>query len=672
MEASSSSHISFSGSGLSSDDFNDDGPFCDITDFDDNYQQNSNDNLIFNEPGPEVSEESLREDIEKVEKLRVDEVRWFYCTKKKKKWKPLLGFDSIRVEKEWRRYASKKCQEEDVKRICVRGGMYEIDVIERKCYPVYWSFVELTKSDSVDWIPVHRGTWFFEVNWQPLDEDLAVRVEEQHYERWKGYDIQQIKQLMSNKIMHSVHLDGCHVEWNSVTDVLFYKDATTHRAFRNIITKFGVSKATSSGYRLHRGYKEDAMEEDRQPSIKHLVFVIHGIGAKGDRRKIVRNTADFRSLCRRLQLKNIEGRSEFIPVEWRSRLKLDEDIIESITPTKGQGVRRFVNNTAMDIMYYASPLYRNEIVCALRDELNRIHKLFRDRNPNFNGKISVLCHSLGNVIFHDILNNWNGAMYEEDPFSPRPRFYVNDFVRAPRLNFSIDTMFSIGSPLGVFLCLRGYRPENGSGAHNDIIPVSSCRRIFNVFHPADPVAYRLEPLILPHYSKILPEQIKTYASIIREKNEQTSPKTTENDESQTEVDDTSSDLREDQDERTYSSAPEGSPSQSPSLPRQPSYLRSMAGGAVRIGRGVWSRVRGGSMNQVLPQDEDQIEVDTATAPLIERREDEEDAAQLEDRIDYELPEGFTERKLGYASLTSHTSYWNNQDLAMFVMTKLYS
>ena len=115
--------------------------------------------------------------------------------------------------------------------------------------------------------------------------------------------------------------------------------------------------------------------------------------------------------------------------------------------------------------------------------------------------------------------------------------HLQDFVRAPRLNFSIDTMFSIGSPLGVFLCLRGYRPENGSGAHNDIIPVSSCRwqtcnnnnsfvklcsqicllttyflccverRIFNVFHPADPVAYRLEPLILPHYSKILPEQV---------------------------------------------------------------------------------------------------------------------------------------------------------------------
>ena len=44
---------------------------------------------------------------------------------------------------------------------------------------------------------------------------------------------------------------------------------------------------------------------------------------------------------------------------------------------------------------------------------------------------------------------------------------------------------------------------------------------------------------------------------------------------------------------------------------------------------------------------------------------------LDERIDYELQEGFTERKLGYASFTSHTSYWKNQDLAFFVLTKLY-
>ena len=50
---------------------------------------------------------------------------------------------------------------------------------------------------------------------------------------------------------------------------------------------------------------------------------------------------------------------------------------------------------------------------------------------------------------------------------------------------------------------------------------------------------------------------------------------------------------------------------------------------------------------------------------------EDNLSCLDERIDYELQEGFTERKLGYASFTSHTSYWRNQDLACFVLTKLY-
>jgi len=47
---------------------------------------------------------------------------------------------------------------------------------------------------------------------------------------------------MDNRVMHSMQLSGSHVEWYSVTDVVLYKDATAHRALRNIATKFGVSK----------------------------------------------------------------------------------------------------------------------------------------------------------------------------------------------------------------------------------------------------------------------------------------------------------------------------------------------------------------------------------------------------------------------------------------------
>lgn len=37
------------------------------------------------------------------------------------------------------------------------------------------------------------------------------------------------------------------------------------------------------------------------------------------------------------------------------------DTVESITPDKVRGLRDLLNSSAMDIMYYNSPLYRDEV-----------------------------------------------------------------------------------------------------------------------------------------------------------------------------------------------------------------------------------------------------------------------------------------------------------------------
>jgi hypothetical protein len=64
----------------------------------------------------------------------------------------------------------------------------------------------------------------------------------------------------------------------------------------------------------------------------------------------------------------------------------------------------------------------------------------------------------------------------------------------------------IGSPVGLFCALRGVNPQSGrplgSPAASELYPGSApgglpvCRRFYNVFHPFDPVAYRMEPLIV--------------------------------------------------------------------------------------------------------------------------------------------------------------------------------
>nr|GFA88325.1 phospholipase SGR2 [Tanacetum cinerariifolium] len=68
----------------------------------------------------------------------------------------------------------------------------------------------------------------------------------------------------------------------------------------------------------------------------------------------------------------------------------------------------------------------------------------------------------------------------------------------------VDTFFAVGSPLGVFLALRNVRIGIGKGKdywedENIIEEMPSCRQMFNIFHPYDPVAYRVEPLVCKEY-----------------------------------------------------------------------------------------------------------------------------------------------------------------------------
>ena len=71
-----------------------------------------------------------------------------------------------------------------------------------------------------------------------------------------------------------------------------------------------------------------------------------------------------------------------------------------LTEGMNQSARTLLNCTAMDIMYYTSPLFRMEIWSALQYELNRLYQMFTARNPTFEangGKVSIVTHSLGNI-----------------------------------------------------------------------------------------------------------------------------------------------------------------------------------------------------------------------------------------------------------------------------------
>ncbi|NXC18586.1 DDHD2 Phospholipase, partial [Corythaeola cristata] len=77
----------------------------------------------------------------------------------------------------------------------------------------------------------------------------------------------------------------------------------------------------------------------------------------------------------------------------------------------------------------------------------------------------------------------------QGPAFPVPGIPVS--ANYPQLDYKPTIFFAFGSPIGMFLTVRGVKRINP----NYSLP--TCKGFFNIFHPFDPVAYRIEPMIVP-------------------------------------------------------------------------------------------------------------------------------------------------------------------------------
>ncbi len=79
---------------------------------------------------------------EVVKDLKVPQVRWFYkdeSNKKSVKWVPFIGYDSCQLEYKYRQIYVHGDVPLEIERIPVQGGLFEVDIVEKKCYPIYWT-----------------------------------------------------------------------------------------------------------------------------------------------------------------------------------------------------------------------------------------------------------------------------------------------------------------------------------------------------------------------------------------------------------------------------------------------------------------------------------------------------------------------------------------------------
>lgn len=592
-----------------------------------------NSSIIVKEEKPVPREADVNKIIDV---LAISEVRWFYkeVDKSTKIWTPFGGYDTLNIENAFRssplevqNHAKKgslktdnlsnvieenvpetSCQSRQGK-VLVLGNLYEVDLASRTCTSVYW---------PGEIYIVTRGTWFYDT-WQPLDEDYSRLIEPVHLTLFKGKKCIDFSGDSTCKALHSEPFSEFNVDWYSPQEVYLYSQGTPSKIVRSFTQKLGYFQK-SAGSKIYRGYKEVATDADKPQDISHLVFVVHGIGQKMNiGAQIFRNTSLIRDRVSSLKNKffsDCPKRVEFFPVEWRSNLVLDGGTVDSITPPHVKYLRQVLNTSAMDIMYYTSPIYMAEIQDGLVTEMNRLYTMFRDRNPTFVPKVSVIAHSLGAVITYDVVTGW------------LPMGMTNDGVINPgksRLNFEIDNFFCLGSPLSVFLALRV--PKGQHGYH--LFPPTLCNRLYNIFHLTDPVAYRLEPLIHRDYARISPLAIHPYTAV----------RPVPYSDMPLEL------IPPEVVVSTSCNAPDIEPSTSPA--ETPNKEK---------GWSLWNTfIRGHNKSQ------DSGSPHHTDSPT----------QGLEHRLDYVLTAGTSGPLIVRSVLVSHTAYWSSLDVAYFVLTRIF-
>ena len=173
-------------------------------------------------------------------------------------------------------------------------------------------------------------------------------------------------------------------------------------------------------------------------------------------------------------------------------------------------IRAVMKDVVSDGVFYSESYHRDRILTSVAQQINAFHLEFSNSYPESASNLHIIAHSLGGVVAYDLLC----AQVHGAP--------ITASAAIPRLTCVPQNLFICGSPLGLFLSIRGGVEGRGGGGGGGGICVgagtggssnaggeggrsimissdSGClgaTRCRNVIHPLDVLAYRLEPLLL--------------------------------------------------------------------------------------------------------------------------------------------------------------------------------
>mmetsp|Transcript_24199 Transcript_24199/g.53683 ORF Transcript_24199/g.53683 Transcript_24199/m.53683 type:complete len:726 (+) Transcript_24199:101-2278(+) len=357
------------------------------------------------------------------------------------------------------------------------------------------------------------------------------------------------------------------------------------------------------------------------PRVTHIVFVLHGMGATET--GLERNQRDLSESLQAMQRywfwhTTINVHVEM--VDWKSVLSATQGaIFDRIMPEKAGSTRRTLNSTLSDILFYKTAYYRSKIYDIVVNRMNtRLAELQAHPSGRFSeARVSLIGHSLGSVIAYDVLSGLRGS--------------IEVGIESPELAFEVDNFFLWGSPLAALASIADIEHQSGKFLLPEKVST------YNMFHPQDPVAFRLEPLVYHEREQVPPEVISYWAN---------------------------NDIRP-----------------SKQWVESYEYAKGLAHQKwTAFKSNIWEAVGTYSKADLERQQwEDFLnaDMDLSSALLAARVAGGEDSEGVEvltrpaARIDFALQEHAVESYVeSYGLLQSHFSYWKSYDVALFVLKKL--
>ncbi|KAJ3270940.1 hypothetical protein HDU76_011102, partial [Blyttiomyces sp. JEL0837] len=242
-----------------------------------------------------------------------------------------------------------------------------------------------------------------------------------------------------------------------------------------------------------------------------VFYVVHGMGSQIEGiGRFKDNLFQLRKSCREVLAEEFadaeEMNVEFIPIEWHSivhSLDTVDKRMQMISLPTTPVFRQINNDILADVLFFFSCFHGPQVLEIVAGVLNKAHKEFLERNPNFKGIVSLLGHSLGGIVCYDILAHIDDPVEDsgldaQSISSKRtvPQRKTHYEITYPKLNFRPRFLFTMGSPLSAVMVMRGQSPLSYN-LPDDI-------KYLNIFHLYDPLAYRTEPLIDERYQDISP------------------------------------------------------------------------------------------------------------------------------------------------------------------------